>query len=807
MITGLINAFRHLKALILIALVIAGDGYASATVIFGNVKNDETGEIIRKVEVTVADTLGNIVTKGITDQEGVYTVEFPAGVYSLSFAHQNFEPKTVGPFIFREGRMSLHAELIPKSVPLEEVVVEGSRSLVKNLSDGVSYDVAADPYARNRNMYMALGRLPLVNVNVDGQIMVAGGRPYRIYMNGRPFSAAQADPRAVLTGIPASVVSRIEVITNPVMRFAEADGATVINIITLRKALDGWLMGANGSLETQPKATGGLSAMGAARKVEWSVGYDYQWNRQQKQPVEVDYTYPDYSVEQRGRGISGNWQRHLGRAMMEWKPDGRKSFYADAHVLFRGADSDCPWRISETGLTMANKEYNYLAHNKDWNGTAESNVIFRTWNKANQELWKLGYRFTHNPDKQKYENTQWDESPTDVLKSRSETNGSMNEHTFDASYVFRLSQMNSLRVGVRQILRNGKAHSDYFLFDDDWITDAVNDALTRLKYAQNETRGLVSYAGYLDKEHHFLVSTALAASYLYNRLESGRTEQKMKNDYMSLLPMFSLTYRREQGDILLRYDEKVARPSILMLNPFSGNGDGLSEFAGNPDLEASRKRNLKIEYSRFTNKWMLQFGLEGSLHKNAIMPCPELRQDNILVNTYANVKSAKSMTLSVFANWRPKPMLSFLLMGDVSRQWLKSTELSVNQANWGCVGAFKAEYYPTRNWTVAAQVNGWKLSDEPRTRFRPGWRYSFTLNRVFCDGKLIVGLSATSPFGKFCGTYHSIMEIGGFRKDQKNWIVARSFGINVAYTISGGRKIGIKRNTGLKSIDQETGVK
>lgn len=100
MITGLFNAFRYLKALILIALVIAGDGYASATVIFGNVKNDETGEIIRKVEVTVADTLGNIITKGITDQEGVYTVEFPAGVYSLSFAHQNFEPKTVGPFIF-----------------------------------------------------------------------------------------------------------------------------------------------------------------------------------------------------------------------------------------------------------------------------------------------------------------------------------------------------------------------------------------------------------------------------------------------------------------------------------------------------------------------------------------------------------------------------------------------------------------------------------------------------------------------------------------------------------------------------------
>lgn len=587
MITGLFNAFRHLKALILIALVIAGDGYASATVIFGNVKNDETGEIIRKVEVTVADTLGNIVTKGITNQEGVYTVEFPAGVYSLSFAHQEFEPKTVGPFIFGEGRMSLHAELIPKSVPLEEVVVEGNRSLVKNLSDGVSYDVAADPYARNRNMYMALGRLPLVNVNVDGQIMVAGGRPYRIYMNGRPFSAAQADPRAVLSGIPASVVSRIEVITTPGLRFGEAEGATVINIITLRKALDGWLLGVNGNLETQPKATGGLSAMGAARKVEWSVGYDYQWNRQQKQPVDVNYNYPDYSVEQRGQGISGNWQRHLGRAMMEWQTDSLGSLYADAHVLYKGTDSDCPWIISETGLNGTDREFSYLAHNKDWNGTAEANILYRTRWKNNFERFRIGYHFTHNPDKKKYENIRKEEGPSDVVKTRSETDGSMNEHTMDATYVFRFSPTSALRVGGRQVLRKGKAHSDYFIFgDDDWIPDVAGDELARLNYTQNETRGVASYAGYVDKNYRFFLSAYLAVSYLYNSLTSGRSEQRVKKDYLSLLPMVSLKWRTEAFDLELKYDEKVARPSILMLNPFSGNSDGLSEFAGNPDLEA-----------------------------------------------------------------------------------------------------------------------------------------------------------------------------------------------------------------------------
>ena len=489
MITELFSNFRTLNIITLSVFLWIGSNHAGATVMFGTVKNQETGEVIRRVEVTVADTLGNIVVTGTTDLEGVYTVEFPAGVYSFNFSHQEFEAKTVGPYKFGDGRMGLDAELNPKNVPLDEVVIEGSRSIVKNLSDGVSYDVTADPYARNRNMYMALGRLPLINVNVDGHIMIAGGKDYRIYMNGRPFSAAMADPRAVLSGIPASIVSRIEVITNSSLRFAEADGATVINIITSRKALDGWLMGINGNIESQPKATGGLSAIGAARKVEWSVGYDYQWNRQQKQPVEIDYTYPEFSFTQKGMGVSGNWQRHLGRAMMEWNPDEQKSLYADAHVLFRGTDSDCLWNIAESGFTGLNNEFSYLAHNKDWNGTTEANIIYRTRWKDSIERLRIGYRFTHNPDKQKYDNAKWEEGSDEIIKTRSETDGSMNEHTFDASYVFRLSRGNSLRVGARQILRKGRAHSDYFIFDNDWISDVTSDALAHLNYSQNETAG------------------------------------------------------------------------------------------------------------------------------------------------------------------------------------------------------------------------------------------------------------------------------------------------------------------------------
>lgn len=76
---------KTLRNLILVVWLITCGGHASATIIFGTLKNDETNEVIRRVQVTVADTLGNVVAKGITDLEGVYTVEFPAGVYSFNF--------------------------------------------------------------------------------------------------------------------------------------------------------------------------------------------------------------------------------------------------------------------------------------------------------------------------------------------------------------------------------------------------------------------------------------------------------------------------------------------------------------------------------------------------------------------------------------------------------------------------------------------------------------------------------------------------------------------------------------------------
>ena len=122
---------------------------------------------------------------------------------------------------------------INDTIALKDVEVVTMRQLVKTLDDRVSYNVQADPEARTSAVLDVLRRVPLVSVDGQDNVRVNGSSSFKIYKNGHPDPALSSNPKEVLRAMPASMIKRIEVITEPGARY-DAEGATaILNIVTV----------------------------------------------------------------------------------------------------------------------------------------------------------------------------------------------------------------------------------------------------------------------------------------------------------------------------------------------------------------------------------------------------------------------------------------------------------------------------------------------------------------------------------------------------------------------------------------------
>ena len=294
--------------------------------------------------------------------------------------------------------------LTPGAIELQEVAVVGR--LTTQTDSGISYNMAANRRAQSENTLQSLSYVPLVNVDADGSISVQGSSSYSLYLNGRPYEMAQTSPKIFLESLPASSISKVEVITHPDNKSGTDTQRYILNIVLKDPALEGYVFNIDGGGTTQPTANGSVMGMIKKYKVEAAVNYSYNLNGQRHQPTDMTYTEMDMTGEtthvwrNRGNG-NGNWHSHTLRAMLKWEIDSLNTIYADAHG-----------QISQTNITADNVQTEILPvydvsdtfihnHSKYTSGAAEANLIYRNYLRDDPETERItvGYHYTYNPDR------------------------------------------------------------------------------------------------------------------------------------------------------------------------------------------------------------------------------------------------------------------------------------------------------------------------------------------------------------------------------------------------------------------------
>lgn len=241
------KALLHL-AIFLCTLTIFAQAPAGKrqVVVTGKVLEAETNVPLEYATVSFTNANGKIVTGGITNPKGVYAIEVPAGIYTVTFEFISFETTSLpSQKLFKNTTLPTQT-LVLDAAALDEVVIRAETTEVQVRLDKKIYNIGKDLTTSGATVSDALSNVPSVSVDVDGAISLRGNENVRILINGRPSAIAGFGSVDALSQLPAEAIERVEVITSPSARYDAEGTAGILNII-LRKEKT---LGLNGSIQT-----------------------------------------------------------------------------------------------------------------------------------------------------------------------------------------------------------------------------------------------------------------------------------------------------------------------------------------------------------------------------------------------------------------------------------------------------------------------------------------------------------------------------------------------------------------------------
>ena len=159
---------------------------------------------------------------------------------------------------------------------LESVVIKAQKQLIKQDIDRIGYDVQTDEESKTQTVMDMLRKVPMVSVDGEDNITVKGNSNYKIYKNGHYDPNLSKNAKEVLKSMPASMVKRIEVITDPGAR-EDAEGVdAILNIVMMDGSkLDGITGVVSASYNSLNNTNLYTSLTGQMGKILLSVDYGY----------------------------------------------------------------------------------------------------------------------------------------------------------------------------------------------------------------------------------------------------------------------------------------------------------------------------------------------------------------------------------------------------------------------------------------------------------------------------------------------------------------------------------------------------
>jgi outer membrane receptor protein involved in Fe transport len=631
-----------------------GNGKISGTVI-----DAESNAPVEFATIALFDAAAAKVVNGaVADAKGKFLISKIAdGTYNVVVSFIGYEDQKINNIKLEGKNNHVNLGVIKLSTGtkvLGEVVVEGKKDLIEERVDRTIYNAENDATARGGDATDVLKRVPLLSVDLDGNVSLRGSNSVQVLINNKPSTIVASSVADALKQIPADQIKTVEVITSPSAKYDAEGSGGIINIITKKNTLEGLTLNIDAGVGYRGSNLG-LNGNYRKKKMGFSLGGFGRANYNVNGDFENDQIIQNAGETRRTvqRGDNDN-NGIFGSYTFGWDYDINKQNSLAASVRYgvRNNNSFQDNLVSNTFIDDV-LDTTTRSDNKTVNesGTVDASLTYtHLFEKPQHELSLLG-SYSRNDRVNDFLSSSFNIASNDVIGSLKNLNDGINEElTLQLDYQTPISTNQLVEMGTKQISR--KVTSNFTTFQDlngDGVFDVTSSNSNQLNYSQDVTSGYGSYTYSTKSGYGF--KTGLR--YEYTSITAfTRTESNIDiPEYSVLVPSINVSKKLKKGSTMkASYNRRIQRPSIQFLNPNRQQStNSLSQTIGNPRLDPEFTDNYELGYSTFVKGTSLNFTGFYRNSDNAIQSLRAFSGDTIITE-YANIGKEQAYGASLFAN-------------------------------------------------------------------------------------------------------------------------------------------------------------
>jgi len=673
------------------------------------------------------------------------------------------------------------AKQSPKENTKETVTVAAQRPSVQVLPDRTVYSLEKNIQSSSSSLSDVLRNLPSVDVDIQGNVSLRGDANVTILVDGKKSPLLAGNRADALQQIPASMVERIEVITNPSAEFRAEGSAGIINIILKKdkELVSSGIVRVN--LGSEGRANGSFSG-------NWNLG--------------SIHLHGGYGERRDGQRYTSSTERSDGSASLSQTQSGKASYSGRYAYLAVVMDAD-----SQNQLQLGGNYNGFAGHfsSHEHNiSSADSSDMKRDglsyWGREGAGS-NIGYRHKFatkdeefNLDASHY--ISWGRNASDYTSLvtatgladywQSRQQALRETHTeLKASYVLPLGEKGKFKAGYE--LNNDTNYTDSRGFwRDPTLSDwAIDSAYTNLFVLDRTTHA--GYVSYEQKFGRFGVMGGLRMEQDFLTTNLKTTGEVHDTDTLGLYPSLHLSYAlTDTQQLRLSYSRRMNRPGTNLLNPARYSNDAYNVWAGNPLLRPEQVDSYETSY-RYTGEKsdVVVTGFYRATY-HGFTSVYRYLSDTVLLTTMDNLAHRMASGLETNVNVTLFPGLSLKSTGFAAYSEFNPGALGVGKKqsgiNWNIKGGIDWQVTPADILQFNANYSGKQRFSQgysnPNISGDLGYRHRF-------DGGFSSVLSINNLFDSWDRT--SVLDSPGLHQVSYRNNPGRVYYIGLVYTFGGAK--------------------
>lgn len=531
---------------------------------------------------------------------------------------------------------------------LKEVDVVAEKSAVVLSIDKRTYNVEKDLSVKGGTAIDVMKNIPGLTVDADGNVQLRNQSPI-IYVDGRPTTLT-------LQQIPADQIERVEIITNPSVKFDANTTGGVLNVIMKKNGLPGYNGMVMAYVGTGDRY-GGMANLNL-KDGKWNVSMMYSYN----QAMNTTKGYTRRTQLDSGATTAifdqNNTTRMLtlfnfGRLGIDYSINNRNTISLNGMIVggkFNTNDEQTytldyydptvfkldGWRKNEQRAGFQN--YNaQILYRKTYPTVGKELTMDANYNYTDGAN---GYLFTTT--------THLDNPATDLPVQYQKNDGytNANQGVFQLDFVNPLSETRKFEAGMKSYYKNSLSSNSTFAATgstDSYTRDSIMsnrysiDDMINAAYVNYSAKSFwdIGYQAGLRFEQSYYAGNIVDKNQKFSYNYPSSSSDILKSLFPALY--FSKKLKKSQ-EVQLNFSRKINRPNFFQLMPFVMFADKQNYRIGNPQLKPEFKNIAEANYNKIFSKGSYLASGYFRYEEQPItdVAYPSEGDPNVLVNTSIN---------------------------------------------------------------------------------------------------------------------------------------------------------------------------